>query len=111
MDTRTLDEVRNNLKSGEYDGVDVMRAWLSIDELFTLRAQLASAQAEKAELVKQNRNFSAILDSSAFSLKNILNNHDCGASILEASEQSTIEELVRIFEAEKYPLLSEFNHE
>jgi hypothetical protein len=50
MDVRTLDEVRLNLKSGEYDGVDVMRAWLAIDELQLLHQQLAVKDLEVMQL-------------------------------------------------------------
>ena len=32
-----LSVLRSNLKSGEYDGVDIMKAWLAIDELIELR--------------------------------------------------------------------------
>jgi hypothetical protein len=34
---RSLDLVRTNLKTGNYDGVDIMRAWLAIDELKALQ--------------------------------------------------------------------------
>jgi hypothetical protein len=37
MDSDGLKLVRMNLKSGEYDGTDIMAAWLAIDELIQLR--------------------------------------------------------------------------
>lgn len=35
--------LRDLLKSGEYDGTDIMRAWIAIDELINLRKQPAPA--------------------------------------------------------------------
>lgn len=32
-----LRQVRNNLKTGNYDGTDIMAAWIAIDELLVLR--------------------------------------------------------------------------
>ncbi len=29
-------ELKTRLKSGEYDGVDIMHAWIAIDELITV---------------------------------------------------------------------------
>ena len=37
MNCNDLLGVRARLQSGEYDGVDIMRAWLAIDELIDLR--------------------------------------------------------------------------
>jgi hypothetical protein len=38
MDDNELQFLRTRLKIGEYDGSDIMRAWLAIDELRELRA-------------------------------------------------------------------------
>ena len=38
LDDEELAGLRIRLKSGEYDGVDVMHAWLAVDELRELRA-------------------------------------------------------------------------
>ena len=38
-----LSVLRSNLKSGEYDGVDIMKAWLAIDELIELRGWRSKA--------------------------------------------------------------------
>ncbi len=37
MDNEDLKALRVRLKIGEYDGVDIMSAWLAIDELVDLR--------------------------------------------------------------------------
>ena len=37
LDNDELKHLRRMLKSGEYDGADLMRAWLAIDELIELR--------------------------------------------------------------------------
>ena len=37
MDTDELQFLRTKLKQGEYDGADIMRAWLAIDEMLALR--------------------------------------------------------------------------
>ena len=58
---RTLASVRVNLKSGEYDGVDIMRAWLAIDDLIALKRQLTAAQSDVARLTKGNRKCAATL--------------------------------------------------
>jgi hypothetical protein len=39
-----LQFLRTKLKMGEYDGADIMQAWLAIDELLKLRAALAAPQ-------------------------------------------------------------------
>lgn len=49
MDIKNLDAVRNNLKCGEYDGTDIMRAWLAIDELQTLRTEITTLRQQLAE--------------------------------------------------------------
>jgi len=38
LDDEELAFLRTKLKNGEYDGVDIMHAWLAIDELRELRA-------------------------------------------------------------------------
>lgn len=40
MDDRELRELRVRLKSGEYDGTDIMSAWLALDDLIAERALL-----------------------------------------------------------------------
>lgn len=40
MDDAQLAFLRTKLKNGEYDGVDIMHAWLAIDELRQVRAEL-----------------------------------------------------------------------
>lgn len=40
-----LDALRARLKQGEYDGADIMAAWIAIDELQSLRARLEDALA------------------------------------------------------------------
>ena len=37
MDDSELEHLRVKLKSGEYDGVDIMRAWLALDEARSMR--------------------------------------------------------------------------
>lgn len=37
LDNEELKHLRRLLKSGEYSGADLMRAWLAIDELIELR--------------------------------------------------------------------------
>ena len=37
MTNEELGFLRTKLKSGEYDGVDIMQAWIAIDELIELR--------------------------------------------------------------------------
>ena len=37
MKTEELRVLRMRLKSGEYDGVHIMQAWIAIDELIELR--------------------------------------------------------------------------
>ena len=37
MDNSELQFLRTKLKIGEYDGADIMNAWLAIDELLNLR--------------------------------------------------------------------------
>lgn len=38
LDDVSLKILRMKLKQGDYDGADIMRAWLAIDELIELRA-------------------------------------------------------------------------
>lgn len=38
--------LRQRLKSGEYDGVDIMLAWMAIDELIELRVQQEKSLAQ-----------------------------------------------------------------
>lgn len=38
MENNELALLRSKLKSGEYDGADIMAAWIAIDELLTHRA-------------------------------------------------------------------------
>lgn len=61
MDIEKLKVTRTNLKSGEYDGADIMTAWLAIDELIGLHAEptlkheqptLSQSVDERAELFK-----------------------------------------------------------
>jgi hypothetical protein len=44
---RELSAVRQNLKSGEYDGVDIMRAWLAIDKLMELQKRIEELEEYK----------------------------------------------------------------
>lgn len=37
LDDNELQSLRVRLKSGEYNGVDIMHAWLAIDELLDIR--------------------------------------------------------------------------
>lgn len=49
-----LSVIRNNLKQGDYDGVDIMRAYLAIDELLALRnpntTTIPTSEYEKLKL-------------------------------------------------------------
>lgn len=49
MDDGELQFLRTKLKTGEYDGADIMQSWLLIDELRELRAW-----REKAILLHPN---------------------------------------------------------
>ncbi len=40
-----LSLLRMKLKQGDYDGADIMHAWLAIDELLELRAVVAVIEA------------------------------------------------------------------
>jgi len=40
MKTEELKVLRMRLKSGEYDGTDIMQAWTAIDELIELRKKV-----------------------------------------------------------------------
>ncbi len=46
MQSDDLNLLRLKLKSGEYDGADVMRAWIAIEELVRARRVLAEALAD-----------------------------------------------------------------
>jgi hypothetical protein len=50
MTTDNLNFVRIRLKNGEYDGSDIMAAWLAIDELHKLRAAVDTLVAERDAL-------------------------------------------------------------
>lgn len=39
MDTDELKNLMVRLKQGEYDGMDIMHAWIAIDELVELRGR------------------------------------------------------------------------
>jgi hypothetical protein len=43
LDDEELAGLRIRLKSGDYDGVDIMHAWLAVDELRELRAWIDMA--------------------------------------------------------------------
>lgn len=36
-----LEALRNRLKSGEYDGVDIMKAWMAVEELDKLKTTIS----------------------------------------------------------------------
>ena len=59
MDNNELQLLRTKLKNGEYDGVDIMHAWMAIDELLEARANQGAAVAAERErqrkLVEQCR--------------------------------------------------------
>lgn len=40
--SKQLSALRVRLKSGEYDGADIMQAWVAIDELIEVRKELDS---------------------------------------------------------------------
>jgi len=40
LDDEQLRALRVRLKSGEYDGVDLMKAWIAIDELIEARGEI-----------------------------------------------------------------------
>lgn len=42
-----LKEVRTRLKCGEYDGIDIMRAWIAIDELIDCKAALTEKREDE----------------------------------------------------------------
>lgn len=42
MNDEDIERVLLKLKSGEYDGVDIMYAWVALEELLVLREQLRS---------------------------------------------------------------------
>lgn len=42
MDNNELQFLRTKLKNGEYDGADIMHAWLAIDELLKARTPLTA---------------------------------------------------------------------
>jgi hypothetical protein len=49
MDDNELQFLRTKLKTGEYDGADIMHAWLAIDELCELRGEIARAVAAERD--------------------------------------------------------------
>lgn len=48
LNDEELKLLRMKLKQGDYDGVDIMHAWLAIDELRKLRIDFAATE-ERAE--------------------------------------------------------------
>ena len=42
MNDEDIERVILKLKNGEYDGVDIMYAWIALEELLALREQLRS---------------------------------------------------------------------
>lgn len=50
LDSDELNHLRIKLKNGEYDGVDLMHAWLAIDELIDARKTLCKAKSAYVEL-------------------------------------------------------------
>jgi hypothetical protein len=48
---RTLELVRMNLKCGDYDGVDIMRAWIAIDDLLKQRKQVIELISAAKEII------------------------------------------------------------
>ena len=53
MNIEKLKETRTNLKNGEYDGVDIMQAWLAIDRLIIeLKKQLTPSKSEIGDFAK-----------------------------------------------------------
>lgn len=49
-----LDELRVALKSGEYDGTHIMRAWLLVDKVKVLEAKLDKAKEALKWIAKVN---------------------------------------------------------
>ena len=45
MNDEGLKVLRMRLKSGEYDGVHIMQAWIAIDELVELREKVGNLEA------------------------------------------------------------------
>ncbi len=44
--SKDLEVLRMRLKSGEYDGVHIMKAWIAIEELIQLREELETLKAK-----------------------------------------------------------------
>jgi hypothetical protein len=49
LDIEGLESLRMKLKLGEYDGVDIMEAWIAIDELIKRRVYAAESDLTCAE--------------------------------------------------------------
>jgi hypothetical protein len=58
MTDADLQAVRTRLKTGEYDGTDIMRAWIAIDELL-----LARKDAERYRWLRNDQNWPAVFSS------------------------------------------------
>ena len=54
--------LRTRLKVGEYDGNDIMQAWIAIDRIAELEAQLKHAEGHAAELEAENARLKAAMD-------------------------------------------------
>lgn len=48
--SKDLEVLRMRLKSGEYDGVHIMKAWIAIEELIQLREELEALKASIPEI-------------------------------------------------------------
>lgn len=59
-----LDELRVALKSGEYDGTHIMRAWLLVDKVKELEEELKDADGAAQILANQKVELTAKLDKA-----------------------------------------------
>ena len=54
LDNKQLQVLRMRLKSGEYDGVHLMKAWLAIDELIEARDEIELLKTGLNEAMEWN---------------------------------------------------------
>ena len=58
-----LKSLRVNLKNGEYNGVDIMRAWLVIDRLIKSEAENEALKADNVRLQSECDRLQTVIDS------------------------------------------------
>ena len=66
-----LRQVRNNLKTGNYDGTDIMAAWIAIDELLVLREHRCEVGMENPDTFLKH--LQSLSPSEREELRNITN--------------------------------------